>query len=302
MNTVLSQVSHKPDTVLFYDIVRSRLWLLPLHGFSYYRKEGKNMKRRYLALVLGLALSAASVNVFAEETNETEAVTEAVTIEITDSDLEGEASEEAVLGQVVSIDESSITIELGTVTDSQAEELSAEGEEDTADSENGTEETEAEETEAEETDAADASVLSQADVQIELTGEESTLTITGNTEFYSTAEDSEEALGEAPLSEEPVSEENTEDSTSEEESTEAVQDLAAQENTSEKEEAVLETETIEISEIQEGDFVSIVLDEEGNAASITVVTQSEAEGGAEEEAAEDETSDLSADSTEAIEE
>lgn len=255
------------------------------------------MKRRYLALVLGLALSAASVNVFAEETNETEAVTEAVTIEITDSDLEGEASEEAVLGQVVSIDESSITIELGTVTDSQAEELSAEGEEDTADSENGTEETE-----AEETDAADASVLSQADVQIELTGEESTLTITGNTEFYSTAEDSEEALGEAPLSEEPVSEENTEDSTSEEESTEAVQDLAAQENTSEKEEAVLETETIEISEIQEGDFVSIVLDEEGNAASITVVTQSEAEGGAEEEAAEDETSDLSADSTEAIEE
>ena len=206
------------------------------------------------------------------------------------------------MGQVVSIDESSITIELGTVTDSQAEELSAEGEEDTADSENGTEETEAEETEAEETDAADASVLSQADVQIELTGEESTLTITGNTEFYSTAEDSEEALGEAPLSEEPVSEENTEDSTSEEESTEAVQDLAAQENTSEKEEAVLEAETIEISEIQEGDFVSIVLDEEGNAASITVVTQSEAEGGAEEEAAEDETSDLSADSTEAIEE
>ena len=84
--------------------------------------------------------------------------TEAVTIEITDSESESEDSEEAVIGQVVSIDDSSITIELGNRKNTQTEGMPAEEPTEETTDEDQTEGTDdaAAENQAEGTDAEEA--------------------------------------------------------------------------------------------------------------------------------------------------
>ncbi len=242
---------------------------------SYTERMDGSMKRRYLALMLGLALSALPLNALAEETEGTEAVT----IEITDSESESEDSEEAVIGQVVSIDDSSITIELGNRKNTQTEGMPAEEPTEETTDEDQTEGTDdaAAENQAEGTDAEEAGndILPEGKAEIELTGEESTLTITENTEFFYEVGDSadlstmEETTGESEAAED--SQEETED------------ESAAAVDASAGSEAEAATEAAALSDIQTGDLVIIALDEEGNAATVTVMTGAEVfEGGTEE--------------------
>lgn len=180
------------------------------------------MKRKYLAFVLGMALTAAPLSVSAQEAEETDSVT----VEDTEAASEGEEEEEVLTGEIVSLEEDSITIALGTLKDAEEE-----------------------------------SVEEETDSPIELDGEERTVFLTEDTEFFRLIADPENA-------EEPAGtgEEQTETEAAQ---TETETESEASEETESLEEAE-ETEAMEEEELQSGDFVRIALDEEGNAVSVTV--------------------------------
>ena len=182
------------------------------------------MKRKYLAFVLGMALTAAPLSVSAQEAEETDSVT----VEDTEAASEGEEEEEVLTGEIVSLEEDSITIALGTLKDAEEE-----------------------------------SVEEETDSPIELDGEERTVFLTEDTEFFRLIADPENA-------EEPAGtgEEQTETEAAQTE-TETESESEASEETESLEEAE-ETEAMEEEELQSGDFVRIALDEEGNAVSVTV--------------------------------
>ena len=182
------------------------------------------MKRKYLAFVLGMALTAAPLSVSAQEAEETDSVT----VEDTEAASEGEEEEEVLTGEIVSLEEDSITIALGTLKDAEEE-----------------------------------SVEEETGSPIELDGEERTVFLTEDTEFFRLTADPENA-------EEPAGtgEEQTETETAQTE-TETETESEASEETESLEEAE-ETEAMEEEELQSGDFVRIALDEEGNAVSVTV--------------------------------
>ncbi len=182
------------------------------------------MKRKYLAFVLGMALTAAPLSVSAQEAEKTDSVT----VEDTEAASEGEEEEEVLTGEIVSLEEDSITIALGTLKDAEEE-----------------------------------SVEEETDSPIELDGEERTVFLTEDTEFFRLIADPENA-------EEPAGtgEEQTETEAAQTE-TETESESEASEETESLEEAE-ETEAMEEEELQSGDFVRIALDEEGNAVSVTV--------------------------------
>ena len=182
------------------------------------------MKRKYLAFVLGMALTAAPLSVSAQEAEKTDSVT----VEDTEAASEGEEEEEVLTGEIVSLEEDSITIALGTLKDAEEE-----------------------------------SVEEETDSPIELDGEERTVFLTEDTEFFRLTADPENA-------EEPAGtgEEQTETEAAQTE-TETESESEASEETESLEEAE-ETEAMEEEELQSGDFVRIALDEEGNAVSVTV--------------------------------
>ena len=61
------------------------------------------MKRKYLAFVLGMALTAAPLSVSAQEAEETDSVT----VEDTEAASVGEEEEEVLTGEIVSLEEDS---------------------------------------------------------------------------------------------------------------------------------------------------------------------------------------------------
>ena len=182
------------------------------------------MKRKYLAFVLGMALTAAPLSVSAQEAEETDSVT----VEDTEAASEGEEEEEVLTGEIVSLEEDSITIALGTLKDAEEE-----------------------------------SVEEETDSPIELDGEERTVFLTEDTEFFRLTADPENAEEPAGTGEEQTETEAAQTETKTETETEA------SEETESLEEAE-ETEAMEEEELQSGDFVRIALDEEGNAVSVTV--------------------------------
>ena len=184
------------------------------------------MKRKYLAFVLGMALTAAPLSVSAQEAEETDSVT----VEDTEAASEGEEEEEVLTGEIVSLEEDSITIALGTLKDAEEE-----------------------------------SVEEETDSPIELDGEERTVFLTEDTEFFRLIADPENAEEPAGTGEEQTETEAAQTETKTETETES----EASEETESLEEAE-ETEAMEEEELQSGDFVRIALDEEGNAVSVTV--------------------------------
>lgn len=209
------------------------------------------MKRKYLAFVLGMALTAASLSVSAQEAEETDSVT----VEDTEAASEDEEEKEVLTGEIVSLEEDSITIALGTLKDAEEE-----------------------------------SVEEETDSPIELDGEERTVFLTEDTEFFRLTENPENA-------EEPAGtgEEQTETETAQ---TETETESEASQETESLEEAE-ETEAMEEEELQTGDFVRIALDEEGNAISVTVYLAKEDDLETEEtETAGQEASEESGESTE----
>lgn len=226
------------------------------------------MKRRYLAVLMGIMVSTTSVPamVYAED-SKTETAADAANDESGEaaaSDENGDESQEnVVLGEVKSVSDSEITIAVGTM-----KEMGQPG----GDGQNG--------------GAPDGNGQGgEAPSMLDLTGEEQTITITADTVI------TKQAGGMQPggdgqnggASEKPEGDgQNSDSSDGASDSQDAADDNQESENTDSQDGEEpekpdgngqsAEAEEISLSDIQEGDIVSITLDEDGNAASITVMS------------------------------
>ena len=225
------------------------------------------MKRRYLAVLMGIMVATTSVPamVYAED-SKTEAVADAAdeSGEADALDENGDESQEnVVLGEVKSVSDSEITIAVGTM-----KETGQPG----GDGQNG--------------GAPDGNGQGgEAPSMLDLTGEEQTITITADTVI------TKQASGMQPggdgqnggASEKPEGDgQNSDSSDGASDSQDAADDNQESENTDSQDGEEpekpdgngqsAEAEEISLSDIQEGDIVSITLDEDENAASITVMS------------------------------
>lgn len=226
------------------------------------------MKRRYLAVLMGIMVATTSVPamVYAED-SKTETAADAANDESGEADASDENGDESqenvVLGEVKSVSDSEITIAVGTM-----KEMGQPG----GDGQNG--------------GAPDGNGQSgEAPSMLDLTGEEQTITITADTVITKQASGMQPGgdgqNGGAP--EKPEGDGQSSDSSDgASDSQDAADDNQESENTDSQDGEEpekpdgngqsAEAEEISLSDIQEGDIVSITLDEDGNAASITVMS------------------------------
>ena len=226
------------------------------------------MKRRYLAVLMGIMVATTSVPamVYAED-SKTETAADAANDESGEADASDENGDESqenvVLGEVKSVSDSEITIAVGTM-----KEMGQPG----GDGQNG--------------GAPDGNGQGgDAPSMLDLTGEEQTITVTADTVI------TKQAGGMQPggdgqnggASEKPEGDgQNSDSSDGASDSQDAADDNQESENTDSQDGEEpekpdgngqsAEAEEISLSDIQEGDIVSITLDEDGNAASITVMS------------------------------
>lgn len=226
------------------------------------------MKRRYLAVLMGIMVATTSVPamVYAED-SKTETAADAANDESGEADASDENGDESqenvVLGEVKSVSDSEITIAVGTM-----KEMGQPG----GDGQNG--------------GAPDGNGQGgEAPSMLDLTGEEQTITITADTVITKQAGGMQPGgdgqNGGAP--EKPEGDGQSSDSSDgASDSQDAADDNQESENTDSQDGEEpekpdgngqsAEAEEISLSDIQEGDIVSITLDENGNAASITVMS------------------------------
>ena len=226
------------------------------------------MKRRYLAVLMGIMVATTSVPamVYAED-SKTETAADAANDESGEADASDENGDESqenvVLGEVKSVSDSEITIAVGTMK--EMGQPGGDGQNGGAPDENGQ--------------------GGEAPSMLDLTGEEQTITITADTVI------TKQASGMQPggdgqnggASEKPEGDGQSSDSSDgASDSQDAADDNQESENTDSQDGEEpekpdgngqsAEAEEISLSDIQEGDIVSITLDEDGNAASITVMS------------------------------
>ena len=226
------------------------------------------MKRRYLAVLMGIMVATTSVPamVYAED-SKTETAADAANDESGEADASDENGDESqenvVLGEVKSVSDSEITIAVGTMK--EMGQPGGDGQNGGAPDENGQ--------------------GGEAPSMLDLTGEEQTITITADTVI------TKQASGMQPggdgqnggASEKPEGDgQNSDSSDGASDSQDAADDNQESENTDSQDGEEpekpdgngqsAEAEEISLSDIQEGDIVSITLDEDGNAAFITVMS------------------------------
>ena len=243
------------------------------------------MKRRYLAVLMGVMVAATSVpaTVFAEntKTESTEAEgteTEGTETESTqdaneqeddsdankDQSTDEDSEENTILGEVKSVSDTEITIAVGT-----KKEL---GQSD-GDGQNG----------APQKPDTEAGNGGEAPSVLDLTGEEQTITITENTVITKQqggapqgqpgGDQNQNGEGEAPEKPDGDNQSSSDNGEAPEKPDQDNQSGSDSEEAPEKPEGdnqPAESEEISLSDIQEGDIVSITLDKDGNAATITV--------------------------------
>ena len=238
-------------------------------GLNEYRKEMNGYETcRYLAVLMGIMVATTSVPamVYAED-SKTETAADAANDESGEADASDENGDESqenvVLGEVKSVSDSEITIAVGTM-----KEMGQPG----GDGQNG--------------GAPDGNGQGgEAPSMLDLTGEEQTITITADTVITKQAGGMQPGgdgqNGGAP--EKPEGDGQSSDSSDgASDSQDAADDNQESENTDSQDGEEpekpdgngqsAEAEEISLSDIQEGDIVSITLDEDGNAASITVMS------------------------------
>lgn len=234
------------------------------------------MKRNYVALLLGLALTVSSMGVYASEgTTEaatettTEATTEAATAEASKDE---NADTEAIVGQVTKVSADSITITKGV--------LAADDEETEADTESTTDAEATTEAASEDTTEAAAEENSEAVTEAASSQTSLTLTLTNESLTYNFADDAK--LGELAQTEniEVKAADSSSDTSATEATTEKASEAVSEAATEAASEDVTEA-SVEVSEdgtisitadgIMEGDIVSIQLNSDGTVASLTIL-------------------------------
>ena len=242
------------------------------------------MKNKYAAIVLGLALTISSCPVYAAE-NTTEATTNAENSLETETTSDSEAEENTVLGQVTAVNDDSITIAIGTQKEMQAPGGDGQGQ---APDGNGDQQTPPEKPDDSNGDSSDQQTppekpegsseegFSENDTvsadsgngeapeapdsngapdengqgqpsMLDLTGEEQTITVTSDTVITrQTMQDpGSNGQGQAPDGN-------------------GAPDGQAPNGSADS------SEPLSLSDLKEGDIVSVVLNDDGTAASITV--------------------------------
>ena len=249
------------------------------------------MKRKYVAVLMGIMVATTSVPamVYAED-SKTEAAADAAdtTDESVEADASGESSDESqenvVLGEVksVSVSDSEITIAVGTMKEmGQPGDDGQNGGEPNSQGGEAPSDQDGEAPEKPEGDNQDG----EAPSMLDLTGEEQTITVTADTVITKQAGGMQPGgdgqNGGAP--EKPEGDGQSSDSSDgASDSQDAADDNQESENTDSQDGEEpekpdgngqsAEAEEISLSDIQEGDIVSITLDEDENAASITVMS------------------------------
>lgn len=253
------------------------------------------MKNKYAAIVLGLALTISSCPVYAAE-NTTEATTNAENSLETETTSDSEAEENTVLGQVTAVNDDSITIAIGTQKEMQAPGGDGQGQ---APDGNGDQQTPPEKPDDSNGDSSDQQTppekpegsseegFSENDTvsadsgngeapeapdsngapdengqgqpsMLDLTGEEQTITVTSDTVITrQTMQDpGSNGQGQAPDGN-GAPDGQAPDSN-------GAPDGQAPNGSADS------SETLSLSDLKEGDIVSVVLNDDGTAASITV--------------------------------
>lgn len=246
------------------------------------------MKYKHLAMIMGVMITATSVGstatVFAEEsktesTQDAGDTTEDIA-ETSDEDAEkknddtGQTKENEILGEVKSVEDGKITIAVGT-----RKEMAHPGEQPQS-GENG------EAPEKPEGEAPDGNGDGQgtpdgeAPSMLDLTGEEQEITVTDSTVITKQSMGGGQGApgGEAP--EKPdgdnaddnadAKSEDTDDSEKTDASDSEKPDGEAPDGNGQAPDGAGQTEEITLDDIKEGDVVAITLDDDGNAATITV--------------------------------
>ena len=237
------------------------------------------MKRKYVAVLMGIMVATTSVPamVYAED-SKTEAAADAAdtTDESVEADASGESSDESqenvVLGEVksVSVSDSEITIAVGTMKEmGQPGDDGQNGGEPNSQGGEAPSDQDGEAPEKPEGDNQDG----EAPSMLDLTGEEQTITVTADTVITKQAGGMQPGgdgqNSEAP--EKPEGDDRSADS-SDGEAPEKPDGDARDGGAPEENGQSAGAEEISLSDIQEGDTVSVTLDEDGNAASITVMS------------------------------
>lgn len=251
-NTFFSQTDHRSNTFVRYSNTinknkRNR------ENSKYKEQRGIIMKYKHLAMLMGVMITATSVGSTAtafaadsktESTQDADDTTED-TAEASDEkadDSKEETNENEILGEVKSVEDGKITIAVGT-----RKEMAHPGEQPQGE-ENG------EAPEKPEGEAPDGNGDGQgtpdgeAPSMLDLTGEEQEITVTDSTVITKQSMGGGQGAsgGEAP------------DSNGQAPDSQGASDVAGQ------------TEEITLDDIKEGDVVAITLDDDGNAATITV--------------------------------
>ena len=243
------------------------------------------MKRKYVAVLMGIMVATTSVPtmVYAED-SKTEAAADAVdtTDESVEADASGESSDESqenqesqenvVLGEVksVSVSDSEITIAVGTMKEmGQPGDDGQNGGEPNSQGGEAPSDQDGEAPEKPEGDNQDG----EAPSMLDLTGEEQTITVTADTVITKQAGGMQPG-GDGQNSDAPEKPEGDDQSadSSDGEAPEKPDGDARDGGAPEENGQSAEAEEISLADIQEGDTVSVTLDEDGNAASITVMS------------------------------
>ena len=244
-NTFFSQTDHRSNTFVRYSNTinknkRNR------ENSKYKEQRGITMKYKHLAMIMGVMITATSVGstatVFAEE-SKTESTQDAGdttedTTEASDEDAEKknddteQTKENEILGEVKSVEDGKITIAVGTRT-----EMGQPGEQTQGEAPDGNGDGQG---------APDGETPSMLD----LTGEEQEITVTDSTVITKQSMGGGQGApgGEAP--EKP--------------------DGEVPDSNGQAPDGAGQTEEITLDDIKEGDVVAITLDDDGNAATITV--------------------------------
>lgn len=246
------------------------------------------MKQKYVAMVLGMAVTLASMGVCAAEAESTEVQTEPAEV-VVEGTTEGAESGEIFWGEVTAIDEDSITVTVGELA-----ELSADAEEDAEivleDAADDTENASEDAAEATDTSSDGISVMlipGDETQTIAITDETQVYFVYGNTELANvedaaaeftggdaevtevTAEAAEEADADVSMEEDAAVSESTEENAAEDTAENAELTENIDEGDSDMEETMVDA--ADVDGILEGDLVGIILDQEGNASTILVV-------------------------------
>ena len=218
------------------------------------------MKRRYLAVLMGVMVAATSVPAVAyAESTQTETAQENTDADSTAEDAKaGDAKEaqdqdeDTIWGEVKSVSDTEITIAVGTKK--EMGQPGAEGQEAPEKPEGDDQQGENQNGEAPE--KPDGENSGEAPSMLDLTGEEQTVTVTENTVIT-------KQQGGAPQGQP-----DGDDQQSGDQNGEAPEKPEGDDQQGGDQSAA--SEKIALSDIQEGDIVAITLDEDGNAATITV--------------------------------